>query len=383
MALLINYTLKNSFNRKVTSFLTVAGVALVVFVFCASLMLSNGLEHALVESGNDNNVVVVRASSNTEIISIMWREMGDAIKSDQAVKAGKIACELMVLINQRKRTTLEPSNVPVRGVDDASFAIRPQVKIIEGRKFNPGTNEIIAGAKPAKTFEGCGVDETLRFAGQDWKVVGIFEAAGGSFESELWGDYNQMAQAFQRPIYSSLTFQLDNPAQFDEVKKRIESDRRLAVDVMTEKDYYRKQSKSFSVFITIFGTTISIIFGAGAIFGAMITMYASVSNRTREIGTLRALGFPRRSVLVAFLIESLIISISGGLFGVAMADLLGLAEVSTTNFDTFSEVAFPFRMSVGIAVKAVIFSVAMGLIGGFLPAVRAARFKIIDALRSA
>jgi len=383
MALLIHYTIKNSFNRKVTSFLTVAGVALVVFVFCASLMLSYGLEKALVESGNDNNVVVMRASSNTEIVSVMWRSMGDVIKADPAVHAGKIAGEIMVLINQPKRINHEPSNVPVRGVDDASFAIRPQVKMLEGRKYNPGTNEVIAGAKASKSFDGCGVGETLRFAGQDWTVVGIFEANGGSFESEIWGDYNQMAQAFQRPIYSSLTFQLDNPSQFDDVKKRLESDRRLTVDVMTEKDYYRKQSQSFSGFITILGTTISIIFGAGAIFGAMITMYASVSNRTREIGTLRALGFPRRAILVAFLTESLIISVTGGLLGVALANFLGLAEFSTTNFDTFSEVAFPFRMSIGIAINAVIFSVVMGLIGGFLPAVRAARFKIIDALRAA
>ncbi len=383
MTLLLNYTLKNSFNRKVTAFLTVAGVALVVFVFSASLMLSYGLEKSLVDSGNDNNVVVMRASSTTEIISIMWREMGDVIKSDPAVKRDKVAGEVVILINLPRRVTLEPSNIPVRGVETASFTIRPQVQVIDGVIYKPGTNEVIAGRKVSEGFEGCGVGETLRFAGQDWKVMGIFEAGGGAFESELWGDYNQMAQAFQRPIYSSLTFQLDNPAQFDEVKKRLESDKRLTVDVMTEKDYYYRQSKSFSGFITILGTTISIIFGAGAIFGAMITMYASVSNRTREIGTLRALGFPRRAILLAFLTESLIISITGGLLGVALANLLGFAEFSTTNFDTFAEVAFPFRMSLGIAINAIIFSVVMGLVGGFLPSVRAARFKIIDALRSA
>jgi len=383
MTLLLNYTLKNSFNRKVTSLLTVAGVALVVFVFSATLMLSYGLEKSLVDSGNENNAVVMRASSSTEIISIMWRNMGDIVESDPAVHPDKFAGEIVVLINQPRRVTLEPSNVPVRGVVDASFTIRPQIKIVEGEKYRPGTNEVIAGRKVSEGFEGCGVGGTLRFAGQDWKVVGIFEAGGGAFESELWGDYNQMAQSFQRPIYSSLTIQLDNPAQFDEVKKRLESDKRLQVDVMTEKEYYFKQSKSFSGFITILGTTISIIFSAGAIFGAMITMYASVSNRTREIGTLRALGFPRRAVLFAFLTESLIISVTGGIIGVALANILNFAEFSTTNFDTFAEVAFPFRMSAGIAINAIIFSVVMGLIGGFLPAVRAARFKIVDALRAA
>lgn len=383
MPLLLNYTLKNSFNRKITAILTVAGVALVVFVFSATLMLSYGLEKSLVDSGNENNVVVMRASSSTEIISIMWRDMGDVIKSDPAVKPDKLAGEIVVLINQPKKVTLEPSNVPVRGVADASFTIRPQVKIIDGEKYHPGTNEVIAGKKVAEGFEGCGVGGTLRFAGQDWKVVGIFEAAGGAFESELWGDYNQMAQSFQRPIYSSVTFQLDNPSEFDAVKKRLESDRRLQVDVMTEKQYYYKQSKSFSGFINVLGTTISVIFSAGVIFGAMITMYASVSNRTREIGTLRALGFHRRAILVAFLTESLIISLTGGLIGVALANILNFAEFSTTNFDTFSEVAFPFRMSVGIAINAIVFSVVMGFVGGFLPAVRAARYKIIDALRAA
>lgn len=382
MALLLNYTLKNSFNRKVTAILTVAGVALVVFVFCATLMLSYGLEKSLVDSGNENNVVVMRASSSTEIISVMWRNMGDIIKADPAIRPDKVAGEIVVLINQPKRETLKPSNVPVRGVDDASFAIRPQVKIVEGGKYKNGTNEVIAGRKVAEGFEGCGVGETLRFAGQDWTVVGIFEAGGGAFESEIWGDYNQMAQSFQRPIYSSLTFQLENRSQFDEVKKRLEADKRLTVDVMTEKEYYYKQSKSFSGFISILGTTISIIFSAGAIFGAMITMYASVSNRIREIGTLRALGFRRRSILTAFLTESLIISITGGIIGVALANILNFAEFSTTNFDTFSEVVFPFRMSLRIALYAVGFSVVMGLVGGFLPAVRAARFKIIDALRA-
>lgn len=383
MTLLLNYTVKNTFNRKVTTLLTIAGVALVVFVFCATLMLSYGLEKSLVDSGNDNNVVVMRASSTTEIISIMWRNMGELVKSDPAVIPSQFAGEIVVLINQPRRKTLEPSNVPVRGVENASFTIRPQIKIIEGRKYNPGTNEVIAGKKVAEGFEGCGVGETLRFAGQDWKVVGIFDAGGGAFESELWGDYNQMAQSFQRPIYSSLTFQLDDPSKFEEVKKRLESDRRLEVDVMTEKQYYYKQSKSFSGFISILGTTISIIFGAGAIFGAMITMYASVSNRTREIGTLRALGFRRGTILFAFMTESIIIAIVGGVVGVALANLLGLVQFSTTNFDTFAEVAFPFKMSTGIAEVALIFSIIMGLLGGFLPAVRAARLKIIDALRAA
>ena len=248
--------------------------------------------------------------------------------------------------------------------------------------WRPGTSELVAGVKAAETFEGCRIGETVRFAQRDWTVVGLMEAGGTSFESEIWGDFDQMRDAFQRPIYSSLTVRLKNPDDFESFKERLENDRRLTVEVFTEKGYYRRQSQTFSTFINILGTVISIIFSLGAIVGAMITMYAAVANRTREIGTLRALGFDRITVLGAFLAESLMIALVGGLLGIAFANLLSLKEVQTTNFDTFAEIAFSFRMSPEIALRALIFSIVMGIIGGFLPAVRASRLRIINALRA-
>jgi ABC-type antimicrobial peptide transport system permease subunit len=387
MTALITYSIKNSFARRLTFILTVAGIGLVVFVFSAVLMLSNGLREALVATGSDGNAIVLRASANTEIVSILFQDAADIVKADPAIArdssgAPEFTNELMVLFSLTRRGSDEQANVPIRGATPMSLEIRPQVKLTAGRLWRAGTSEIVAGIKAAQNFEGCGLGETVRFAQRDWTVVGLIEAGGAGFESELWGDVQQMRDAFQRPIYSSFTCHLQNPADFPAFKSRLESDRRLTVEVFREKEYYRRQSRTFATFIDILGTVISIIFSLGAIVGAMITMYAAVANRTREIGTLRALGFGRLTVLTAFLVESLVIALSGGIVGVLFANLLGLKEVSTTNFDTFSEIAFSFRMSPEIAVKALLFAVIMGLVGGFLPAVRAARLRIINALRA-
>ena len=384
---LLGYSVKNSFARKLTSGLTVLGVALVVFVFCAVLMLSNGLQTTLVATGSDNNAIVIRRAATTEIVSIVSREMADIVKADAGVAreadgTAKFTSEVVVLINQPKRSNNEPSNVPVRGVNDMSLKIRPNVKIVKGRMWRPGTSEIIAGRKVAATFQGCGIGETVRFGMRDWTIVGLFEANNTGFESELWGDIDQLMAAFERPVFSSLTFELAPGRSITEVENRLENDPRLTVDVMPEKEYYRLQSQSFTRFISILGLAISIIFSLGAIVGAMITMYAAVANRTVEIGTLRALGFSRGSVLTAFLAEALFISIVGGLIGIGLALLLQFVEVSTTNWDSFSEVAFSFKMSGGIATSALIFSIVMGIIGGFLPAVRAGRLRIVNALKA-
>lgn len=384
---LFQYSLKNAFARKLTGILTTAGVALVVFVFAAVQMLGHGLTQVLVDTGSADNAIVVRRAATTEIVSILPRGMADVIKADPGVAKNAdgsplLTAELLVVISQLKRSNDEPSNVPVRGVYDKAFTIRPQVKVTEGRMYRPGTSEIIAGAKVARNFQGCGLGETVRFGMRDWTVVGIFEAGGSGFESELWGDIDQMLAAFERPVFSSVTFRIAPGNKLDEIKQRLENDPRLTVDVLAEKEYYRSQSESFVAFIQIFGTVVSIMFSLGAIVGAMITMYAAVSNRTTEIGTLRALGFSRPAVLAAFLTEALFISILGGTLGVLLAAGLSAVEISTTNFDTFAEIAFSFRMSPPIIVSSMIFAVVMGIIGGFLPAVRASRLQIIQALRA-
>lgn len=387
MQLLVRYSFKNIFTKKLTSLLTVFGFGLVVFVFAAVLMLSNGLEQTLVDSGSDDNVVVIRKGSQTEVQSIIYRDMANDIKSEPSIALDEdgnqlIASEILVLINQPKRENGKPSNIAVRGVSDISKKLRPKFKILEGRMWQPGTSEIIAGKKISETFVGCGVGETVKFGQREWTVVGTFDAEGGGFESELWGDVQQLMDAFGRPVFSSLTFKINDINKFDEVKKRLENDPRLTVDVDLEKEYYRKQSTLMTTFISILGLTISIIFSLGAIVGAMITMYASVANRTIEIGTLRALGFKRKVILISFLIEALMISIIGGTLGIVCAFLLNSFQFSTTNWATFSELAFSFQMSSDIIISSYIFALLMGIVGGFLPAVRASRLRIINALRA-
>jgi len=387
MQLLFSYSWRNVFKRRMTLILTVTGVALVVFVFSAVRMLSHGLNRTLVDTGHDGNVTIIRRAAQTEVSSILPRSMGNIVKTDVGIARDSadrplVTGELLVLISQPKRGSGESGNVPVRGTTEISFILRPEVKLIEGRLPRPGTAEIMAGAKLARNFQGCGVGETVRFGARDWEVVGVFEANGAGFESELWGDYDQFADAFERPIYSSLTARLATPEEFAAMKDRLENDPRLTVEIDREKEYYAKQSRFTRTYITVLGSIISFIFGFGAIFGAMITMYAAVANRTTEIGTLRALGFSRLTVLLTFLAESLTIALLGGVLGVVVAYFLRFFEVSTTNWDTFSELAFSFEISPSIILEALVFVVIMGLLGGFLPAARAASMRIVNSLRA-
>jgi ABC-type lipoprotein release transport system permease subunit len=299
-----------------------------------------------------------------------------------------VSKEPVAIINMPKRKSNpndpdKPANIVVRGTTAAGLAIRPQVHIVEGRMFTPGTSEIIAGRSIARGFTGAGLGESLRFAQRQWTVVGIFDAGGSAFDSEVWGDSEQLMQGFRRQSFSAVIFRLADPAQFDRIKADLEADPRLTIEVKREKQFYAEQSESLAKFIGYLGTTLSIIFSIGAIVGAMITMYASVAARTGEIGTLRALGFPRASILVAFLVESLVMGLVGGVVGLAAASAMQAVSLSTINFQTFSELTFRFRINAGIVVEVLVFALFMGFVGGFLPAFRAARMKIVDALRAA
>lgn len=383
-----SYTLRNLLNHKVTSLLTLLGVMLVVFVFAAVLMLADGLLKTLVSTGADDNAIVIRKASQTEVTSVIFRDQADIVSTYPEIKTGAdglpmFTNELYVLIAGQKRQTGDNSNIVVRGVTEHSISIRPNVKLIEGRMWKPGTAEIIAGKAVAKNFKGCGLGETVKFGSRDWTVVGIVDAGGSAFDSELWGDVEQLMDAFRRPVYSSMTFKLNDASQFETVKQRIESDRRLSLDVKREKQYYAEQSKYTTTFIKMVGIVICIVFSFGAIIGAMITMYAAVANRTKEIGTLRSLGFSRFAILAAFLFESILMSVVGGALGLIAASFLRFMQISTTNFNTFSELAFNFSVTPETVIASLIFALLMGLIGGFLPAVRASRLKIVDALRAA
>jgi putative ABC transport system permease protein len=382
------YVARNLTARRLTTALTAGGMALVVYVFATVLMLAAGLERTLVATGQDDNVVVIRRSSQSEVQSGVDRVQAGIVETLPDIATGEdgrrlVSKEPVVLISLPKRDSGKPSNVVIRGVTAAGLALRPQVRIVAGRMPRPGTAEIVAGRAVAGGFQGAGIGETMRFASRDWTVVGVFDAGRTGFDSEVWGDAEQMLQAFRRQAYSSLIFRLADPGRFDAVKQQLESDPRLTVEAKRETRFYADQSEALSKFISYLGTTISAIFSIGAVIGAMITMYASVAARTAEIGTLRALGFPRRAILAAFLVEALLLGAAGGVAGLVAASFMQAFSISTMNFQTFAELAFSFTLTPAIALAALGFALAMGFVGGFLPAVRAARMSIVDALRAA
>ncbi|MFM9913658.1 MAG: ABC transporter permease [Methylophilaceae bacterium] len=382
------YTVRNLWTRRLTTALTAIGLALVVFVFATSLMLAQGLEETLVDTGSFDNAVVIRKAAGVEIQSAVERGQAAIIESQPQIAnnaEGKpiASKELVVLIVLGKRGTDKPSNVVIRGVTTMALTLRPQVKLVQGRMFRPGTSEIITGNGLVRGFNNTAIGEHLRFGQRDWTVVGVFDAGKSGFNSEIWGDNIQLMQAFRRPVYSSVIVRLNDTTAFNALKTNIENDPRLNLEVKRESLFYAEQSEVMAKFIRILGATLSIIFSIGAIIGAMITMYASVANRTAEIGTLRALGFKRSSILWAFLTESLALSAVGGVIGIFCASFMQTLTVSTMNFQTFAELAFSFTLTLQIALNSFVFALSMGLIGGFLPAVRAARMDIVDALRAA
>jgi ABC-type lipoprotein release transport system permease subunit len=381
------YSYRNLWSRRLTTVLTAAGMAMVVFVFAATLMLAEGLEKTLVETGSADNVVVIRKSANSEVQSGVERNQAAIVESDPAVAVGAdgsplLAKELVVLINLPKRGTNKPANVVIRGVAPTSLALRPQVRLREGRMPRPGSAEVVAGESLARRFTGGGMGERLRFGMRDWTVVGVFDAGATGFSSEIWGDADQLMQAFRRPVYSSILFRLRDPSEFAAVKRRIEEDPRLTLEAKRETRFYLDQSEAMARFLRILGLTLTTIFSLGAVIGAMITMYAAVANRVTEIGTLRALGFEKGSVLAAFVLEALFLGLIGGVAGLVGASFLQLITISTMNWQTFSELAFSFALTPAIVGKALLFSLVMGLAGGLLPAFRAARMSIVDALRA-
>jgi ABC-type lipoprotein release transport system permease subunit len=387
MKIPIIYNWRNLLTRKLTTTLTVLGIGLVVFVFAAVLMLANGFKKTLVGTGAPNNVIFVRKGANAELVSIVPRSQYNLIRAlpeAALLEDGKslVAPELVVINNLRKRSDNEPTNIVVRGVSPESIPLRPKFKLIEGRLWRPGTSEIIAGQGVAEKFKGCGLGESVNMGMRDWQVVGIFAAGGSAFESEIWGDVEQFMDAFRRPVFSSVTMRMKDPAQFDAMKARIESDPQFTLDVKREIAFYEEQSQYLGTFIQMLGLTVTIIFSFGAMTGAVITMYSAVANRATEIGTLRALGFKRRNVLASFLFECILLSLLGGLLGLAFASALQFIKISTTNWSSFSEVIFGFNISPTIILGSLLFAVIMGIVGGFAPAVRAARLQVVEALRA-
>lgn len=387
MVIPLHYIARNVWARRLTTTLTAGGLALVVFVFAAMLMLDAGLKQTLVTTGEADNVVLIRKGAETEIQSAISRDQAAAMEMHPAVTMNRdgrpmASREAVVLISLTKSGAASPANVVIRGVSPQGVTLRPQVHITAGRVFRPGSSEIIVGSSIAKGFGNVRIGDHLRFAQRDWTVVGHFDAGGSGFDSEIWGDVDQLMQSFRRTSYSSMVVRLGQADGFDKFRADIDVDPRLANEAKREQQFYSDQSRALSTFINILGLTLTTIFSVAAMIGAMITMYASVANRVGEIGTLRALGFQRTNVLAAFLIEAVLLGFVGGVAGLACAALMQFASFSTTNFQTFADLSFRFLLTPGIVVKTLLFSMAMGFIGGFLPALRASRLNIVDALRA-
>jgi ABC-type antimicrobial peptide transport system permease subunit len=388
MKIPLKYIVRNFRTRKLTTLITIAGIGLVVLVFTAVLMMAYGVQKTLVSTGSPDNVKIIRKSAVGEISSIIDGETQGVIRTLPHIAkssdgSNMVSYEPVVVI------TLDilsggMSNVTVRGISPSAYELRPQLKIIEGTNFTFGSRELIVGESISKKFKGAKVGESIKLAGDYWKIVGKFTTDGSGFDSEMWCDGLQLMSAFNRGnSVSSITLKLDDANNFQSFKNAFESDRRLEqFDVKTEQRYFEEQSELLAGFIRILGIFITIIFSFGAVIGAMITMYAAVANRTVEVGTLRALGFKRRSILTAFLMESLIIALIGGGIGILLSSFLSFFSISTMNWNSWSELEFGFALSPDIVISSLIFSVVMGFVGGFLPSVRAAKLKIVDALRA-
>jgi putative ABC transport system permease protein len=386
MPIPLSYSFRNLWVRRVTTLLTALGMSLVVYVFAAVLMLDAGLKKTLVGTGEPDNMLVFRQGSVSEVQSsidgpqanIVGQMPGVAVRGEPLVSR-----ETVVLVNLKKRDTGRPSNLVVRGAGERGLELRRQVRVVEGRVFRPGSDEVIVGRNAAIQFQGMEIGGTIRFGGRTWRVVGIFEAGKSGFDSELWADGDMVRQSFRRVSYSSLVVRLSDPSQAEAFAARIKADPRLPLEAKPERRFYEDQSETLSRFIQILGLTLTVIFSIGAVIGATITMQSAVATRVAEIGTLRALGFQRRDILLAFLAEAVFLALVGGGVGLILASAMQAFEFSTTNFQSFSELAFGFVLTPDIVLKSMLFSVGMGVAGGMLPALRASRVAIVEALRAA
>jgi len=379
------YNLRSIGQRPVSTAMTALGVSLVVAVFVAMLALANGFRAALVKTGSPGNVIVLRRGAASEMESGISRESERLIAADPRIATGAdgrplVSPEVFVVINIPRAVGEGVNNVVARGVNDEAFAVR-NIHIVAGRKFESGRSEIIIGKKIVPRFAHTAIGDTLRFATRDWLVVGHFEAGGSALESEVWGENEQFMPVFRGEVFQSVILRLTDPAAFDDLKRALEGDQRLTVQAQRESAFYAGQSTVLTRILTFLAVMITSVMAVGAVFGAVNTMYAAVASRTAEIAVLLTLGFPPRSVLASFLAESAAIAFLGGVAGGLLALPINGIVTSTTNWNSFSEVAFAFRVTPGLLIGGVIFAVLMGVIGGFFPAWRAARLQVVQALR--
>lgn len=379
--------LRNLRQRVGSSLVAVIGIAGVVAILVAVLSIAEGFRKTMMSTGAADRAIVLRQGSSSEMLSFFSGDSARLIKNGPGVLQGEqgseASAELFVIVDMPKRGSGTAANVPLRGVEPAAFEIRDELKIVEGRNFRSGTREVIVGRSATRSFEGLEVGSVLRFGAADWTVVGVFDAGGSLTESEIWCDARVLQPAYRRGnSFQAVYVKLDNPSVLTDYKLALAADPRLNVVVQRESEYFAAQSKVLVGIIQNLGLVIAIIMGAGAAFGALNTMYTAVSSRSREIATLRALGFQRGPVLVSVLVESLFLGLVGGAIGAVSAYyLFDGFQTSTLNWQSFSQVAFQFAVTPRLLVTAILYAVILGLIGGILPAIRAARLPIAQALR--
>jgi putative ABC transport system permease protein len=388
MAIPLKYNLRNLFVRRVSTVMTVFVVCLVVTVFLFVLALWQGVTRTLSVTASTRNVITMRVGSQAEMQSVITKDAYETIRSLPGIErsaAGEpyVSAELISLVNL-PRADGQTTNVQVRGMDPIGFQMRPGVKMVDGRMFSVGTNEAIVSKNLSNRFAHMKIGDTIRTGSYRWVVVGHFDASGSAYESEIWTDARDLQGQTKRQIFSSIFVRTSDPEAASRYIETVKGDQRLKLEGKTEKKYYEEQMITGAP-IKILAILVGLFTAIGASFGAMNTMYAQVAARTREIGTLRAIGFSRRAVLLSFILEALLLCLIGGIIGTALAfllfNLILTKPTGTMNFRTFSEVLFNFRLTPPLIAGGIAFSLAMGFLGGFFPAARAARLKIINALR--
>lgn len=374
-------------QRLGSSGVAIVGIAGVVIVMVGVLSIAEGFMAAMRNAGSPSRALVMRSGADSELTSGLGRTETDIIKDAPGVnrdsKGAVASAELFVIIDFPKRSTGTAANVPMRGVEPQAFQVRDEAKIVEGRAFEFGTNEVIVGRAASRQFAGLDLGSEARSGQNVWKVVGIFETGGTVAETEIWCDARTLQGAYRRGnSFQSVLARLESPQAFDQFKNWLTSNPQVNVAVRREQEYYAQQSTALSTLIRTIGFSIAALMGIGAVFGAILTMYTAVATRAREIATLRALGFNTTAVLISVLAESLALAAVGGLIGgLAAYFVFNGYQTSTINFQTFSQVAFAFRVTPALLAMGLVYALLMGLIGGFFPAVRAARLPISSALR--
>lgn len=374
-------------QRLGASLAAAVGVAGVVAVFVTTLSIAEGFRRTLVSSASPDTAIVLRSGSDTEMMSGLQREATSIIAEKPGVARtaqGPVAsAELYVVADIPKKSTGTDANVPLRGVQPAAFGIRKELKIVQGRRFEPGRNEVIVGKAASQEFAGLDLGSKLHFGQSDWTVVGIFTAGGSVSESEIWCDVGVLQPAYRRGTsFQAVYVKLQSPQAFDDFKDNLTRDPRLDVKVIREADYYAAQTRTINGIITGLGYLIASLMAVGAVFGAINTMYSAVASRTREIATLRALGFRGGPVVISVLAESLLLALAGGLLGAAISYFaFNGYQTATMNWSSFSQVAFSFAVTPRLLVQGLVYSLVMGLVGGLFPALRAARMPVATALR--